>query len=104
MDSAWIKLEKKAARTYQKLYRNYADTIRNLQYLNDAISKSNAYATQMYLECEYFVKFYPHYEMQLRNQYIAVYDRDYKRLAAIFKDYPIYHINLYGDTIVTPMK
>ena len=104
VDSAWLKLEKKAARTYQNLYRNYADTIRNLQHLNDALSKNSAYAAQMYLECEYFVKFYPHYEMQLRNQYIAVYDRDNKRLAAIYKDYPSYHINLYGDTIVTPMK
>lgn len=58
----------------------------------------------MYQKCENFVTFHPQYETQLRNQYLATYDRDYKRLTNIYKDYPIYSVNLNGDTVIIQQK
>ena len=64
----------------------------------------NAYAMFMYQKYENFAKFHPQYETQLHNQYLAIYDRDYKRMIAIFKDYPIFSINLQGDTVIVQQK
>lgn len=104
VDNQWEKLSKRAARAYQELYQTYADSIRHLQYYNDALVAHNVYASRMYQECERFVKFNPEYETQLRNQYLAIYDRDSKRLTNIYKDYPIYSVNLNGDTMIIQQK
>ena len=63
----------------------------------------NAYTLFLYQKFENFVKSHPQYETQLHNQYLAIYDRDSKRMIAIFKDYPAYSININGDTMIVPL-
>lgn len=104
VDNQWEKLSKRAELDYQELYQNYADSICHLQYYNDAITAFNAYALFMYQKCENFVTFHPQYETQLHNQYLAIYDRDCKRMIAIFKDYPVYGININSDTVIVQQK
>ena len=104
VDNQWEKLSKRAELDYQELYQTYADSIRHLQYYNDAMTAFNAYALFMYQKSENFAKFHPQYETQLHNQYLAIYDRDCKRMIAIFKDYPAYSININGDTVIVQQK
>ena len=104
VDNQWEKLSKRAELDYQELYQTYADSIRHLQYYNDALTALNAYALFMYQKSENFAKFHPQYETQLHNQYLAIYDRDCKRLIVIFKDYPMYSVNLNGDTVIVQQK
>ena len=47
---------------------------------------------------------YPQYAEQLYDQYLFIYDRDSKRLADIYKDYPVYGININGDTVIVQQK
>ena len=103
VDDQWEKLSKRAELDYQELYQNYADSIRHLQYYNDAMAAHNAYTLFLYQKCENFMKSHPQYETQLHNQYLAIYDRDSKRMIAIFKDYPAYSININGDTMIVPL-
>ena len=104
VDVHWEKLSKRAERAYRELYQTYADSIRHLRYFNDAMAAHNAYALFMYQKCENFVTFHPQYEVQLRNQYLTIYDRDSKRLTNIYKDYPVYTVNLNGDTMIIQQK
>lgn len=106
VDSAWIKLQKKADAAYRSLYREYADSIANMpvKSLNQALVYHNAYAALIAKECDILVAFYPGYEHQLRQHYLSSYDRDYKRMANLYKDYPIIVVNLNGDTTFIPVK
>ena len=104
VDVQWQNLSMSAERAYRELYQTYSDSIRHLQFFNDARTAHHAYASLMYQKSENFVKAHPQYETQLRNQYLAIYDRDYKRLVDIYKDYPIMRVNFNGDTIILPLK
>jgi hypothetical protein len=104
VDVKWQKLSKRTERVYRELYLTYSDSIRHIQFINDAVVAHNVYASRMYQECEWFVKFNPEYETQLHNQYLAIYDRDSKRLTNIYKDYPIYSVKFNGDTMIIQQK
>ena len=106
VDSVWLSVKSKAAGRYKALYRSYADSIKNMpkKIHNDALAMTNRYARRMLQTRDKFAKSYPQYEEQLYDQYLATYTRDLPRLQIIYKDYPIMHVNLYGDTTFIPVK
>ncbi|MGN0226810.1 MAG: serine/threonine protein kinase [Paludibacteraceae bacterium] len=106
VDSVWLNVKSKAAGRYKALYRSYADSIKNMpkKIHNDALAMTNRYARRMLQTRDKFAKSYPQYEEQLQEQYLATYTRDLPRLQIIYKDYPIMHVNLYGDTTFIPVK
>ena len=106
VDSVWLSVKSKAAGRYKALYRSYADSIKNMpkKIHNDALAMTNRYARRMLQTRDKFAKSYPQYEEQLQEQYLATYTHDLPRLQIIYKDYPIMHVNLYGDTTFIPVK
>lgn len=106
VDSVWLNVKSKAAGRYKALYRSYADSIKNMpkKIHNDALAMTNRYARRMLQTRDKFAKSYSQYEEQLYDQYLATYTRDLPRLQIIYKDYPIMHVNLYGDTTFIPVK
>ncbi len=106
VDSVWLNVKSKAAGRYKALYRSYADSIKNMpkKIHNDALAMTSRYANQMLQTRDKFAKSYPQYEEQLYDQYLFIYSRDLPRLEIIYKDYPIMHVNLNGDTTFIPQK
>ena len=106
VDSVWLNVKSRAAGRYKALYRSYADSIKNMpkKIHNDALAMTNRYARRMLQTRDKFAKSYPQYEEQLQKQYLATYTRDLPRLQIIYKDYPIMHVNLNGDTTFIPVK
>ena len=106
VDSVWLNVKSKAAGRYKALYRSYADSIKNMpkKIHNDALAMTNRYARRMLQTRDKLMKSYPQYEEQLQEQYLATYTHDLPRLQIIYKDYPIMHVNLYGDTTFIPVK
>ena len=106
VDSVWLNVKSKAAGRYKALYHSYADSIKNMpkKSMNEGSAMTNRYAAQMHQTRDKFAKSYPQYEEQFQKQYLATYDRDLPRLQIIYKDYPIMHVNLNGDTTFIPVK
>lgn len=106
VDSVWLNVKSKAAGRYKTLYRSYADSIKNMpkKIHDDALAMTNRYARRMLQTRDKFAKSYPQYEEQLYDQYLFIYSRDLPRLEIIYKDYPIMHVNLNGDTTFIPQK
>lgn len=106
VDSVWLKLKVKTDKQYTSLYHTYADSLTNMlvKTMNEGSAMTNRYATQMHQMRDNFAKSYPQYEEQLQKQYLATYTRDLPRLEIIYKDYPIMHVNLNGDTTFIPQK
>lgn len=106
VDSVWLNVKSKAAGRYKALYRSYADSLTNMpvKSMNEGIAMTNRYARRMLQTRDKFAKSYPQYEEQLYDQYLVTYTRDLPRLDIIYKDYPIMHVNLNGDTTFIPQK
>lgn len=106
VDSVWLNVKSKAAGRYKALYRSYADSLTNMpvKTMNEGSAMTNRYAAQMHQTREKLAKSYPQYEEQLQKQYLVTYTRDLPRLKIIYKDYPIMHVNLNGDTTFIPVK
>lgn len=106
VDSVWLKLKVKTDKQYTSLYLTYADSIKNMpvKSMNEGSAMTNRYAAQMHQTQDKLAKSYPQYEEQLQKQYLATYGRDLPRLEIIYKDYPIMHVNLNGDTTFIPVK
>jgi serine/threonine protein kinase len=106
VDSVWLKLKVKTDKQYTSLYHTYADSLTNMpvKSMNEGSAMTNRYAAQMHQTRDKFAKFYPQYEEQLQKQYLASYTRDLPRLEISYKDYPIMHVNLNGDTTFIPQK
>lgn len=106
VDSVWLKLKVKTDKQYTSLYLTYADSLTNMpvKSMNEGSAMTNRYAAQMHQMRDNFAKSYPQYEEQLHKQYLATYTRDLPRLEIIYKDYPIMHVNLNGDTTFIPVK
>ena len=100
VDSEWLNVKSKAAGRYKALYRSYADSLKNMpvKSMNEGIALTSRYANQMLQTRDKFMKSYPQYEEQLQEQYLATYCLDLPRLEIIYKDYPMMHVNLNGDT------
>lgn len=105
VDSTWLNLKSKTDKRYSALYRTYADSLKNMpvKYLNEGILMNGRYATKVWKVYNQAATSYPQYAEQLYDQYLFIYDRDYKRLADIYKDYPVYSININGDTMIHPL-
>ena len=106
VDSVWLNVKSKAAGRYKALYRSYADSIKNMpkKSMDEGTAMTSRYANQMLQTRDKLMKSYPQYEEQLQEQYLATYTRDLPRLQIIYKDYPIMHVNLNGDTTFIPVK
>lgn len=106
VDSVWLKLKVKTDKQYTSLYHTYADSLTNMpvKSMNEGSAMTNRYAAQMHQMRDKLAKSYPQYEEQLQEQYLATYTRDLPRLEIIYKDYPIMHVNLNGDTTFIPVK
>ena len=106
VDSVWLKLKFKTDKQYTSLYLTYADSLTNMpvKSMNEGSAMTNRYAAQMHQTRDKLAKSYPQYEEQLQKQYLATYGRDLPRLEIIYKDYPIMHVNLNGDTTFIPVK
>lgn len=106
VDSVWLKLKVKTDKQYTSLYHTYADSLTNMpvKTMNEGSAMTNRYAAQMHQTRDKFAKSYPQYEEQLQKQYLVTYTRDLPRLQIIYKDYPIMHVNLNGDTTFIPVK
>ena len=106
VDSVWLKLKVKTDKQYTSLYHTYADSLTNMpvKSMNEGSAMTNRYAAQMHQTRDKLAKSYPQYEEQLQKQYLATYGRDLPRLQIIYKDYPIMHVNLNGDTTFIPQK
>lgn len=104
IDSTWLNLKSKTDKRYSALYRTYADSLKNMpvKYLNEGILMNGRYATKVWKVYNQAATSYPQYAEQLYDQYLFIYDRDSKRLADIYKDYPAYSVNLNGDTMIHP--
>lgn len=104
VDSTWLNLKSKTDKRYSALYRTYADSLKNMpvKYLNEGILMNGRYATKVWKVYNQAATSYPQYAEQLYDQYLFIYDRDSKRLADIYKDYPVYSVNLNGDTMIYP--
>lgn len=100
VDSVWLNVQRKAAGRYKALYRSYADSLKNMpvKSMNEGIALTSRYANQMLQTRDKLMKSYPQYEEQLQEQYLATYCLDLPRLEIIYKDYPMMHVNLNGDT------
>ena len=105
VDSTWLNLKSKTDKRYSALYRTYADSLKNMpvKYLNEGILMNGRYATKVWKVYNQVATSYPQYAEQLYDQYLFIYDRDSKRLADIYKDYPVYSVNLNGDTMIHPL-
>ena len=106
VDSVWLNLKVKTDKQYTSLYLTYADSLTNMpvKSMNEGSAMTNRYATQMHQTRDKLAKSYPQYEEQLQKQYFVTYTRDLPRLEIIYKDYPIMHVNLNGDTTFIPQK
>ena len=106
VDSVWLNLKQKADNRYKALYRLYADSLKNMpnRNFNDAIAMNSRYAAKVWKVYNQAATSYPQYAEQLYDQYLFIYDRDYKRLADIYEDYPVYIVNLNGDTVIVQQK
>ena len=106
VDSVWLDVKSRAERQYSALYRTYSDSLRNMpvKSMNEGITMTNRYATQMHQTRDKLAKSYPQYEEQLQKQYLVTYTRDLPRLEIIYKDYPIMYVNLNGDTMIIQQK
>jgi serine/threonine protein kinase len=106
VDSVWLKLKVRTDKQYTSLYHTYADSLTNMpvKSMNEGSAMTNRYAAQMHQTRDKLAKSYPQYEEQLQKQYLATYTRDLPRLEIIYKDYPIMHVNLNGDTTFIPQK
>lgn len=106
VDFVWLKLKVKTDKQYTSLYHTYADSLTNMpvKSMNEGSAMTNRYAAQMHQTRDKFAESYPQYEEQLQKQYLATYGRDLPRLEIIYKDYPIMHVNLNGDTTFIPQK
>lgn len=106
VDSVWLDVKSRAERQYSALYRTYADSLRNMpaKRLNEGILMDGRYATKVWRVYNQAATSYPQYAEQLYDQYLFIYDRDSKRLTNIYKDYPIYSVNLNGDTMIIQQK
>jgi serine/threonine protein kinase len=106
VDFVWLKLKVKTDKQYTSLYHTYADSLTNMpvKSMNEGSAMTNRYAAQMHQMRDKLAKSYPQYEEQLQEQYLATYTRDLPRLEIIYKDYPIMHVNLNGDTTFIPQK
>lgn len=106
VDSVWLKLKVKTDKQYTSLYHTYADSLTNMpvKSMNEGSAMTNRYTAQMHQTRDKLAKSYPQYEEQLQKQYLATYTRDLPRLEIIYKDYPIMHVNLNGDTTFIPVK
>ena len=104
VDSTWLNLKSKTDKRYSALYRTYADSLKNMpvKCLNEGILMNGRYATKVWKVYNQTATSYPQYAKQLYDQYLFIYDRDSKRLADIYKDYPAYSVNLNGDTMIHP--
>ena len=104
VDSTWLNLKSKTDKRYSALYRTYADSLKNMpvKCLNEGILMNGRYATKVWKVYNQAATSYPLYAEQLYDQYLFIYDRDSKRLADIYKDYPAYSVNLNGDTMIHP--
>jgi serine/threonine protein kinase len=104
VDSTWLNLKSKTDKRYSALYRTYADSLKNMpvKCLNEGILMNGRYATKVWKVYNQATASYPRYAEQLYDQYLFIYDRDSKRLADIYKDYPAYSVNLNGDTMIHP--
>ena len=104
VDSTWLNLKSKTDKRYSALYRTYADSLKNMpvKCLNEGILMNGRYATKVWKVYNQVATSYPQYAEQLYDQYLFIYDRDSKRLADIYKDYPAYSVNLNGDTMIHP--
>ena len=91
VDSVWLDVKSRAERQYSALYRTYADSLRNMpaKRLEEGILMNGRYATQVWKVYNQASTSYPQYAEQLYDQYLFIYDRDSKRLADIYKDYPV---------------
>ena len=106
VDSVWLNLKVKTDKQYTSLYLTYADSLTNMpvKTMNEGSAMTNRYTAQMHQTRDKLAKSYPQYEEQLQKQYLATYGRDLPRLQIIYKDYPIMHVNLNGDTTFIPVK
>ena len=106
VDSVWLNLKVKTDKQYTSLYLAYADSLTNMpvKSMNEGSAMTNRYAAQMHQTRDKLAKSYPQYEEQLQKQYLATYGRDLPRLQIIYKDYPMMHVNLNGDTTFIPVK
>lgn len=106
VDSVWLKLKVKTDKQYTSLYHTYADSLTNMpvKSMNEGSAMTNRYTAQMHQTRDKLAKSYPQYEEQLQKQYLVTYTRDLPRLEIIYKDYPIMHVNLNGDTTFIPQK
>lgn len=106
VDSVWLKLKVKTDKQYTSLYHTYADSIKNMprKSMNEDSAMTNRYTAQIHQTRDKLAKSYPQYEEQLQKQYLVTYTRDLPRLEIIYKDYPIMHVNLNGDTTFIPVK
>ena len=91
VDSVWLDVKSRAERQYSALYRTYADSLRNMpaKRLDEGILMNGRYATKVWKVYNQAATSYSQYAEQLYDQYLFIYDRDSKRLADIYKDYPI---------------
>jgi hypothetical protein len=106
VDSVWLDVKSRAERQYSALYRTYADSLKNMpiKCLDEGILMNGRYATIVWKVYNQAATSYPQYAEQLYDQYLLIYDRDYKRLTDIYKDYPVYSININGDTVIVQQK
>jgi hypothetical protein len=104
VDSVLLDVKSRAERQYRALYRTYADSLKNMpaKCLDEGILMNGRYATKVWKVYNQAATSYPQYAEQLYDQYLFIYDRDSKRLADIYKDYPAYSVNLNGDTMIHP--
>ena len=91
VDSVWLDVKSRAERQYSALYRVYADSLKNMpvKCLDEGILMNGRYATKVWKVYNQAVTSYPQYAEQLYDQYLFIYDRDSKRLADIYRDYPV---------------
>ena len=106
IDSVWLDVKSRAERQYSALYRVYADSLKNMpvKCLDEGILMNGRYATKVWKVYNQAATSYPQYAEQLYDQYLLIYDRDFKRLTDIYKDYPVYSININGDTVIVQQK
>lgn len=91
VDSAWLSIKEQAEEKYNRLYRLYADSLKNMAEpeLGAALQMSNRYVARMVEQRDRLIAAHPEYEKPLTQQYITTYTRDLPRLEKISIDYPI---------------
>ena len=101
-DSTWLTIREQAAKKYNRLYRVYTDSLKNMAEPDRTagIEMIGRYAARVVEQRDRLITAHPEYEEQLREQELLIYTRDEPRLEEIIKEYPIIYYNLNGEKII----